>query len=255
MRALLAVAVLFPALVLADVPGVHSPPEAIAPPASALDSVRLFNSVEAYRLEPSDVRAEVRFLEGMPGTEPTMEVRAEVGVTRHFQLNLAEDISAAHGGGLQPTATPVSLRYTLGSEEDDILFNPAIEAVVTPRPNAPARAGVRLLLAEEVVPRLVVAANGYLEQNLDRGSPAGVDGALGMAGGVSYALVRGHVRLGAEGQLGAAQYGAPGYSLALAAGPTAALSLGPVAATLSGLVDLTQRRIGFEPMVTLGSTF
>ena len=76
-----------------------------------------------------------------------------------------------------------------------------------------------------------------------------------MTGGASYSLFAGHVHAGFEGQLGAAQYGHPGYTLALAAGPNAAFSLGPVAATLSGMFDLVQRRVGFEPMATLGFTF
>ncbi len=249
MRALLAVVVLCPALALADAPGISSSP----PAQNTLDSVRLFNNAEVYRLEPSDVRAEVRV--AIPDGQPILEVRAEVGVTRHFQLGLAEDISAASGQSMQPSATPISLRYTLGSREDDLLLNPAIEAVVTPRPNAPARAGLRLLLGEEVMPRLVVAANGYIEQNVDRGTSAGVDGTFGMTGGASYSLLAGHLHLGAEGQLGAAQHSGPRYEAVIAAGPNAVASLGPAALTLTGLFDLSRRTVGFEPMVTLGCTF
>jgi hypothetical protein len=242
MRAVLAALLLTPCAALAD------------GPEPVLDAVRLFNTTEVYRLEPSDVRAELRFASGAPGAEPTMEVRAEVGVTRHIQLNLAEDIAYAQGA-LQPSATPISLRYTLGSREDDLLFNPAVEVTVTPRPSAPVRAGLRFIVAEELVPRLVVAANGYVEQNVDRSSTAGVDGALGMTGGASYAVLPGHIRVGAEAQVGAAQYGLPGYTLALAGGPNASFSAGTFAATLSGLADLTRRRVGFEPMATLGCTF
>ena len=89
--------------------------------------------------------------------------------------------------------------------EDQVLFNPAIEATFTPRANAPARAGLRLLLSEEVAPHLVVAANGYIEQNLERDTPVGVDGTMGVTGGVSYGLLGNHVHLGAEGQLGIVQ--------------------------------------------------
>lgn len=256
MRALLATLLLTPCLALADAPPVvGGQPDVALTPVSVLDRVRLFNTTELFQLEPSDVRAELRFAAGVPGAGSTMEVRAEVGVTRHFQLSLAEDISDPRGGSLQPSATPIALRYTLGSGEDDILFNPSVEVSVTPRPSAPARAGVRLLVGEEVVPHLVVAANGYVEQNIDRGTPAGVDGAFGMTAGASYGLLRDHIRLGAEGQLGAAHYGEPRYRAVIAAGPNAVASLGPVAATLTGLFDLTQRRVGFEPMVTVGCTF
>ena len=246
MRALLAVVVLCPALALADAPAV---------PSNVLDGARLFNTTEVYRLEPSDVRAEVQVSSGIPGSQPALEVRAEVGVTRHFQLGLEEDIAVASGQSPQPSATPISLRYTLGSREDDLLLNPSIEAVVTPRPNAPARAGLRILLGEELMPRLVVAANGYIEQNVDRGTQAGVDGTFGMTAGASYSLLAGHLHVGAEGQLGAAQYGGPGYQAVIAAGPNAVASLGPAALTLTGLFDLARRNVGFEPMVTLGCTF
>ena len=255
MRALLAAVLLTPALAVAD-PAIDAAADsAVASHPSVLDAVRLFNTTEVYRLEPSDVRAEVRFASGVPGTEPTLEVRAEVGVTRHVQLGLAEDIADSPGGAIQPSATPISLRYTLGSTEDDLLLNPAVEVTVTPRPSAPARAGLRLLLGEELMPRLVVAANGYVEQNIDRGTPAGVDGALGLTGGASYAVLPRHIRVGVEGQVGAAQYGLPDYYLALAAGPNAVFSVGPVAATLSAMFDLAQRRVGFEPMATVGCTF
>jgi hypothetical protein len=236
MRALLAALLLTPCLALANEPHLADTllgPDVAATP--AFDSVRLFNATEAYHLDPSDVRVELRYASGLPETQPAIEVRAEVGVTRHFQIGLAQDVSQSTGHSLQPSATPISLRYTLGSEEDEVLFNPGVEVTVTPRANASARAGVRLLLAEEVVPHLVVAANGYLEQNLDRGTSAGVDGTLGVTGGVSYSLLRNHIHVGAEGQVGEAQYGMPDYYLVLAAGPNAVLSAGPVAATLGAL--------------------
>ena len=76
-----------------------------------------------------------------------------------------------------------------------------------------------------------------------------------MTGGVSYAFLHGHIHVGAEGQVGEAQYGKPDYYLVLAAGPNAVLSAGPCAATLTSLFDLVPSRIGFEPMGTLGCTF
>ena len=177
MRAVLAALLLIPGLALADAaPLVSETAPASTPP--VLDSVRLFNTTEAFHLEPSDVRVELRFASGATASDPTMEVRAEVGVTSHFQLELAEDVTAPVGQSVQPSATPIGIRYSLGSEEDALLLNPAIEATVTPRTNAAARAGLRLLLAEELVPHLVVAANGYVEQNLNRGTSAGVDGTL-----------------------------------------------------------------------------
>ncbi len=253
MRSLLAALLLVPALAVADDgPALVTNLGASVP---ALDAVRLFNTTEAYHLEPADVRVELRYASGAPSSDPTMEVRAEVGITQHFQLELAEDVAAPSGKSVQPSATPIGLRYSLGSLEDSIPLNPAVELTVTPLPNAAARAGLRLLLAEELVPRMVVAANGYVEQNIDRGTTAGVDGAYGMTGGVSYIFLRGHIHLGAEGQLGEAQYGMPDYYLVLAAGPNAVFSAGPCAATLTSMFNLAPSRVGFEPMGSMGCTF
>lgn len=255
MRALLAFVLLCPGLAMADAPS-GAPTEVVTPAGGgALDAVRLFNEVEVFHLEPGDVRAELRGASGMPSTSPTLEVEAQVGLTPHFQLSLAQAIAFPAGQSAEVAATPIALRYSLGAHEGDVTGNPALEVEVAPRPNAPARAGLRLLVAQELVPRLVVAANGYVAQDIDRGTPAGVDGLLGVTGGASYSLLRGHLHVGAEGRVGAAEYGTPTYSLVLAGGPNAVGSVGPVAATISALFDLTQRRVGFEPMVTLGCTF
>ena len=60
--------------------------------------MRLFNTTEVGRLEPSDVRAEVRLFDGVPGSDPRFEFRAEAGVNPHFQLGLAEDIRVKSAG-------------------------------------------------------------------------------------------------------------------------------------------------------------
>ncbi len=149
----------------------------------------------------------------------------------------------------------MSLRYSLGRMEDQVLGNPAIEAELIPRANAPARAGLKLLAAEEVMPRLVVAVNAYFEQNIDRGTAAGVDGAFGMTGGLSYALVPHLLQVGGEGQLGEAQYGQSSYTLVAAMGPNVVLHRGPVALTATVLADLAPIRVGLEPKLTAALTF
>ncbi len=253
MRVLLAVVLLCPGFALADAPSGTE----IATPAGGgvLDAVRLFNGVEVFHLEPGDVRAELRGASGVPNTSPTFEVQAEVGLTSHFQMSLGQAVAFPAGQSAEVAATPIALRYSLGAHEGDVTGSPAIEVEVAPRPDAPARAALRLLVAQELVPRLVVAANGYVAQNIDRGTSAGVDGAFGLTAGATYALLHGHLHVGAEGQVGAAQYGLPDYYLVLAGGPTVVGSFGPMAATLSALFDLTQRRVGFEPMATVGCTF
>jgi hypothetical protein len=184
-----------------------------------------------------------------------MDLRAEVGLTHHFLVSLGQTGSVAPGQNLQLTATPIAVRYTLGREAGAIYGNPAVEAEVIPRIDARSRAALRVLAAEEVVPRLVVAMNGYLEQNFDRSAPVGVDGAVGMTSGVSYDLLPGLLHVGAEGQVGAAQYGQPNYSFVAALGPNVVLHRGFFAATASGMFDLARPRVGFEPMVTMGATF
>jgi len=244
MRAVLAVLMLCPAVAVAD-PG----------PLSHLDEVPLFNSTEVYHLEPGTFRVAVQGASGEPASQPTMQIRAEVGLTEHFQLRVAEDLTAATGQNSILSAAPIAVRYSLGRMEDQVLGNPAVEAQFIPRANGPARAGLRLIAGEEVMPRVVVAMNAYLEQNLNRQTVAGVDGTFGMTGGISYALVPGLLQVGGEGQLGEAQYGLPDYYFVAALGPNAVLQRGPFALTASCLANIAGRQVGLEPKVMLSTTF
>ncbi len=153
------------------------------------------------------------------------------------------------------SAAPIAVRYSLARQEDEVLGNPAFEAVVIPRVNAPSRAALRVVLAEEVMPRLVVAMNGYIEQNLDRETPVGIDGTYGAKAGISYGVIPELLRVGAEGELGGAQYGAPGYALVASMGPNAVLNRGPLALTTSVEANLATPKLDLEPKVTLGLTF
>ena len=245
MRTVTAFALLvLPAVALADVQ-----------PSSELDQVPLFNSTEVYHLEPGTVRVAVQGASGEPETPPTVQVRAEVGLTEHLQLSVAEDLAAATGQSSILSGAPIAVRYSLGRMEDQVLGNPAIEAQLIPRASGPVRAGLRLIVGEEVMPRVVVAMNAYLEQNLNRQTRAGVDGTFGMTGGVSYALVPGLLRVGGEGQVGEAQYGLPDYYFVAALGPNAVLQRGPFALTASCLADIAGRQVGLEPKVTAALTF
>lgn len=246
MRTAFVALLLAPALALADPP---------ANPASELDAQRLFNTTEVFKLAPGDMRAEVRVLAGVPNAQDTLQLRGEVGIFDHFQASVSEDGVDPQGQSPQIAATHLALRYSLGSQADGVMGNPAVEAEVTARNGAPPRAALRVLAAKELMPHLVVAANGYVEQNLDRLTPAGVDGTFGATAGVSYGLIPRFLHIGAEGQLGAAQYGGPRYTLAMAGGPNAVLSAGPVALTGTVLGNLVNRHVGLEPMVTLGCTF
>ena len=248
MRTVLVALLLVPALVRAD-----APPGAA--PASDLDALRLFNTTEVFHLAPGTFRAEVDYSSGAPDTVPAMQARAELGRTDHFQASVAVDGIDPAGQSPELSATHLALRYSLGAAPDGVGGNPGIEAELISRANAPVRAALRVLAAKELVPHLVVAANGYVEQNLDRQTPVGVDGTFGATAGVSYGLISRFIRIGAEGQLGAAQYGGTRYQLALAGGPNAVLSAGPLALTGTVLADLTHRQVGVEPMLTLGCTF
>ena len=220
-----------------------------------LDDQRLFNTVDAYHLEPGDFRTEVQAFAGQPLTQPTLELRAEVGVREHVQLSFAEDMTQASGHAPTLSAAPISVRYSLGTIEDQVLGNPAIEATVIPRGNAPTRAQLKLLVAEELMPRVVVAANAYFAQDLERRTAAGADGAFGMTGGLSYALLPGLLHVGVEGQLGEAQYGLANYYLVAALGPDVVLHRGPFALTASVMANLAPALVSIEPKVTLGFTY
>jgi hypothetical protein len=260
MRALLAALLLTPVLALADsgplADTVEATPEFAVPHLVANpDQERLFNQVEVYRLDPGTYRAELRYSSGAYGTVPTLQVRAEAGLTDHFQLGLAEDTAFAFGHGPQLAATHLALRYALGAAPGALFGNPAVEAELIPRSHAPARAALRLLLAQEVMPRLVLAVNGYLEQNVERSTSAGVDGAFGMTSGLSYDLLPGFLRVGGEARLGEAQYAFPDYHLAVVMGPSVVLHHGAFAATASVLLDLAQSHVGLQPALTVGTTF
>jgi hypothetical protein len=260
MRALLAALLLTPALALADAGPLADAVEAtpdilIRPRVTNPDQERLFNQVEVYKLDPGTYRAELRYSSGAIGTQPTMQVRAEVGLSDHFQLGLAEDTSSVYGHGPQLAATHLALRCALGEAPGAMFGNPTVEAELMPRSHAPARAALRLLLAQEVLPHLLLAANGYLEQNVERSTSVGVDGTFGMTGGLSYDLVPGLLRCGGEAQLGEAQYGFPDYHLVVALGPNAMFHRGPFAVTASLLLDLARPSIALQPSLTAGLTF
>jgi hypothetical protein len=258
MRTLLVALLLTPALALAEpspVPETESARFPLPTAPAMLDEARLFNTVEVDHLAADQYRVELRYASGAYATLPTMEVRGELGLTDHFQLNVGQDVTADAHQSPQLATTHLGVRYSLGALADLIPGDPAVEAELMPRAHAPARAALRLLTAKELASHLVLAANGYLEQNLDRGSSAGVDGAFGMTGGVSYALLPGILRIGGEAQLGEAQYGGPDYRLAVAMGPNAVLTRGPFAVTASALLDLARPHIGLLPMLTVGCTF
>ena len=246
MRTTLAVLLLIPHIAIAE-----STPE----PVSQLDEARLFNTTEAYRLDPGTYRLELRGMSGEPYTKPTLELRAELGLTKHVQINIAQDLSTVEDHTTVIAAAPIGIRYSLAGAEDEVLGNPAVEATVIPRTNAPSRAQVKVLAAEQVMPKVVLAMNAYLEQNLDRRTFAGVDGAFGMTGGVSYALIPGLVRIGGEGVVGEAQYGLPYYTLVAGLGPNAMVTRGPFALTATVLANLATPSVSLEPKLTLGATF
>ena len=85
MRTVIAVLLLVPALALAN-------------NSSHLEGQRLFNTVDAFHVEPGDFRFELSGFEGQPLTQPTL------------------------------SAAPISVRYSLGTMEDQVPGNPAIEA-------------------------------------------------------------------------------------------------------------------------------
>ena len=184
-----------------------------------------------------------------------MSLRTEVGVTDHIQVGVAQVLTSEPGGIIGLAAVPVSVRYSLNSEANALPGNPAIEASLIPRVNEPARASLRLLLAKELLPRLTIAANAYLEQNLNRGTSEGVDGIYGLTSGVSYSLIPGLLHAGAEAQLGSAQYGQPRYYLVMALGPNVVLHRGPFALTASVMADLVRSQVKAEPMLTAGVNF
>ena len=81
-----------------------------------------------------------------------MELRAQIGITEQVQVGVAQELTEARGHSPVLAAAPIALRYSLGRMEDDVLGNPSLEAQFIPRANAPARASLKLLLSEAVIP-------------------------------------------------------------------------------------------------------
>ena len=126
-----------------------------------------------------------------------------------------------------------------------------------PRKSAQARAEVRLLLGGDLASRFIWAANLFAESNVEDVNKPGSEGAdleLGATGAVSFSVIEGLLRVGAEVKVGVDEHGGPTLLPMALVGPNLLikskwLGLKLTATLLFGLMPKDPR---FQPFLIAG---
>jgi len=216
----------------------------------------LFALTPFWRLAPSTYRLELSYAASgtLSAVDQASELRATVGLTDHVQLAVAEDFGRPSDGEVAHQGSRVALRYSVAGAYGQVPGNPVVEVEFNPRHLSPDRAAIRASAGGAVTDRVVTATGVFLEQNLERHTPAGVDGSFGVTASGSYRY-RDHTRFGAELALGLAERGTDTYRPVLKAGPSMSAEGGGFTVTTSLLCDLSEATLKPEPLVVLGRSF
>jgi hypothetical protein len=143
---------------------------------------RVFTSTRFWLLDPGNFEAQTWFrtrIFGSPGgtpapTEFLLQQEIELGVWPHLQIDLYENLSFnqdenGHRGVAQE-GVQIEARVAIPSYYGQIPTNPVLYLEFHPRHDAPDRAELRLLLGGAPLPWLYLAANPYVETNLEQTS-------------------------------------------------------------------------------------
>jgi hypothetical protein len=139
----------------------------------------MFTSTRFWLLDPGTFEAQTWFrtrIYGSPGGTPApseflLQQEIEMGVWPHLQIDLYENLTfnedANHNRGVQQEGVQIEARIAIPSHYGQIPTNPVIYLEFHPRHDAPDRAEVRLLLGGAPLPWLYLAANPYVEFNVE----------------------------------------------------------------------------------------
>jgi hypothetical protein len=138
---------------------------------------RSFTSTRFWLLDPGNYELETWFRtrifddsQANP-TEFLFQQEIEIGLVPHLQLDIYENFTAnVDPDGVrrvQQEGNQIELRIAIPSYYGQIRTNPVIYVEWHPRHNAPDRAELRLLLGGAPLPWLFLAANPYVETNVE----------------------------------------------------------------------------------------
>ncbi len=230
-----------PSEAILPAPGDATPVEITSP---YFTQARLAAIAHFWRLDAGHYVAELWYSSMFnrdKSTDGLLQADIEMGVAQHVQFGLTQNFSFDGGGWVGPEGTQVALRYAFGDHYGAIPTNPTLYLGWHPRHEAPDHFELRMLLGGDgLAARLAWVVNVYAEAHLDTaGNPdlagnsslgwSNTDISYGASGALSYTVLRGSVRLGVEGQLGADQRGNPGgsakFSPVYLIGPNALLTV------------------------------
>ena len=215
---------------------------------------RVFAGTRFWRLDPGTYEVEVWVDDPFKRSgeqDGLLKLEVEIGLAPHLQVDLYQNFSFGTGK-VEVQGNQLELRYAFGSAYDSVPLNPVLYLEWAPRKAAQDRAEVRLLLGQDASPRLLWAANLFVESNVDYFKAAGAEGfdaEAGVTAAGSYCLIEDVLRLGAEGRFGADQHGELAFAPSAMLGPSLLLTARPsrLKLTVTALVGLLER----DPRVRL----
>jgi hypothetical protein len=140
---------------------------------------RMFTATRFWLLDPGTYEAQMWFRTRVPhenmGTRGPAEFlwqhEIEIGLFPHIQLDLYENltfnVNETGSRGIQQEGVQIEARIAIPSYYGQIPTNPVIYVEFHPRHDAPDRAELRLLLGGAPTAWLYLAANPYVETNVE----------------------------------------------------------------------------------------
>jgi hypothetical protein len=248
---------MLPSLALAAEPTDKPDAAASAATPSAQANVapeRAFATVDTGALAPGHYALEGRG--DLAQSKADGSVRLRFGLTDHVEISVGQSVEKETGTDVALGATPIAVRYALGTLAEPVPLNPVLEVEYQPHNDGPDRAQVRVLLDSEPTKGVKLAANVVAGRTFKL-EDALADGELGASFGASYTLeVAGHaVHLGGEGRFEMLQQDHERYQFHMEVGPSLQTKVGPVTANLAALVVVAGDDARVNPTAVLSYAF
>jgi hypothetical protein len=146
-------------------------------PSPAWTQDRIFTSTRFWLLDPGNYEAQVWFRTRVfsdsanAPTEFLLQGEIEIGVVPHLQIDLYENLTFNQqpdgSRGVQQEGNQIEARIAIPSYYGQMPLNPVFYLEWHPRHNQPDRFEFRLLIGGSPVPWLYLAANPYVETNVE----------------------------------------------------------------------------------------
>jgi hypothetical protein len=221
---------------------------------------RMFPGTRLWRLDPGNISVEswvtAKIARG-GDVEGLWELEFAIGVTRHLQIDVYENLSFGTGiKGLGVDGTALEARISLGTFWNELWGNPVIYLEWQNRKLVQDRAELRVLLGGDAPWKGFWAVNLYGEMNVDYFKLAdseGTDAEFGATGATNYTLIPDVLRVGVEARLGGDQHGSPTFYASGFLGPNVILLAPGTGLKLSATCwfGLFERDPALRPFVVL----